>query len=77
MQVKKTSAENIEELMEIRLEMLREVNGLAPDAAFDSDLVAHSQEYFFARRADHGLCHGWRKNRRMCFNQLHLSHANL
>ena len=41
MQVKKTSAENIEELMEIRLEMLREVNGLAPDAAFDSDLVAH------------------------------------
>nr|MBP3283515.1 aldo/keto reductase [Treponema sp.] len=41
MQVKKTSAENIEELMEIRLEMLREVNGLAPDAAFDFDLVAH------------------------------------
>ncbi len=46
MQIKKTSAENIEELMEIRLEMLREVNGLAPDAAFDSDLVAHSREYF-------------------------------
>ena len=43
MQVKKTSAENIEELMEIRLEMLREVNGLAPDAAFDSDLVAQRQ----------------------------------
>ena len=46
MQVKKTSAENIEELMEIRLEMLREVNGLAPDAAFAPDLVAHSREYF-------------------------------
>ena len=41
MQVKKTSAENIEELMEIRLEMLREVNGLAPDAVFAPDLVAH------------------------------------
>ena len=42
MQIKKTSAENIEELMKIRLEMLREVNGLAPDAVFAPDLVTHS-----------------------------------
>ncbi|MBO4426328.1 MAG: GNAT family N-acetyltransferase [Clostridiales bacterium] len=38
--------EDIEELMRIRLEMLREVNSLPEDASFSEKLVSMSREYF-------------------------------
>ena len=37
--IKKTSANDIETLMQIRLEMLRIVNGLDENAPFDKTLV--------------------------------------
>ena len=46
MQIKKTDASDIEALMEIRLEMLRVVNGLDENAAFDKILMDTSREYF-------------------------------
>ncbi len=44
--IKKTSANDIETLMQIRLEMLRIVNGLDENAPFDKTLVECSREYF-------------------------------
>lgn len=46
MQIKKTNQNDIEDLMEIRLEMLRVVNGLDENVAFDKILVDTSREYF-------------------------------
>ena len=46
MQIRKTNAGDIDALMEIRLEMLRVVNGLDENAAFDKILVDTSREYF-------------------------------
>ncbi|MBR6153462.1 MAG: GNAT family N-acetyltransferase [Treponema sp.] len=46
MQIKKTNQNDIEALMEIRLEMLRVVNGLDENVAFDKILVDTSREYF-------------------------------
>ena len=46
MEIKKTSAGDIEALMQIRLEMLRIVNGMDESAAFDKTLVGCSREYF-------------------------------
>ncbi len=40
------SREDIELLQSIRLEMLREVNGLPEDYAFSKELVQNSREYF-------------------------------
>ncbi len=39
------SREDIELLQSIRLEMLREVNGLPEDYAFSKELVQNSREY--------------------------------
>ena len=46
MEYRKASAADIELLMEIRLEMLREVNGLSEDHEFSTVLVEKSREYF-------------------------------
>lgn len=46
MQIKKTNQNDIEALMEIRLEMLRVVNGLDENVVFDKILVDTSREYF-------------------------------
>ena len=46
MEVKKTDSSDIEILMDIRLEMLRVVNGLEESASFDKVLVESSREYF-------------------------------
>ena len=46
MKIKKTYANDIEDLMAVRLEMLRVVNGLDENAEFDKDLVDLSREYF-------------------------------
>ena len=46
MTIKKTGANDIETLMQIRLEMLRIVNGLDENAVFDKTLVECSREYF-------------------------------
>ena len=46
MQIKKTNQNDIEALMEIRLEMLRVVNGLDENVDFDKILVDTSREYF-------------------------------
>ena len=46
MQIRKTNQNDIEALMEIRLEMLRVVNGLDENVAFDKILVDKSREYF-------------------------------
>ena len=46
MEVKKTDSSDIEILMDIRLEMLRVVNGLEENASFDKVLVESSREYF-------------------------------
>lgn len=45
-QIKKTTEDDIEDLMSVRLEMLREVNDLPPDAQFSKTLVDCSHEYF-------------------------------
>lgn len=45
-QIKKTTEDDIEDLMSVRLEMLREVNDLPPDAQFSKTLVDCSREYF-------------------------------
>lgn len=42
----KTTKADIELLMQIRLEMLREVNGLSGEFVFDENLVADSRKYF-------------------------------
>ena len=46
MEIKKTNADDIETLIDIRLEMLRVVNNLSEDAEFDKVLVDCSREYF-------------------------------
>ncbi|MCR5762187.1 MAG: GNAT family N-acetyltransferase [Treponema sp.] len=46
MEIKKTCSDDIERLMEIRLEMLRIVNHLKEDASFDKKLIERSREYF-------------------------------
>ena len=46
MQIKKTDAHDIDTLMDIRFEMLREVNGLEDGTAFDKTLVDCSRDYF-------------------------------
>ena len=46
MQIRKTNQNDIELLMQIRLEMLRIVNGLDENAPFDNTLVECSREYF-------------------------------
>ena len=46
MEIKKTDASDIDALMDIRLEMLREVNGLTPCVEFDKVLIDSSREYF-------------------------------
>lgn len=45
-QIKKTTEDDIEDLMSVRLEMLREVNDLPPDVQFSKTLVDCSREYF-------------------------------
>lgn len=45
-QIKKTTEDDIEDLMSVRLEMLREVNDMPPDAQFSKTLVDCSREYF-------------------------------
>ncbi len=46
MHIKKTNQNDIEALMEIRLEMLRVVNGLDENVVFDKILVDTSREFF-------------------------------
>ena len=46
MEIKKTNADDIETLIDIRLEMLIVVNNLPEDAEFDKLLVDRSREYF-------------------------------
>ena len=46
MTIKKTNQSDIEELMEIRLEMLRVVNGMGQEDDFDKALVECSRVYF-------------------------------
>lgn len=46
MKIRKTNQNDIELLMQIRLEMLRIVNGLDENAVFDKTLVECSREYF-------------------------------
>ncbi len=45
-EIYKTTNADIEELMSVRLEMLRVVNGMAQDAPFSEELVYCSREYF-------------------------------
>lgn len=44
------SKDEIELLMQVRLEMLRDVNGLPPEDAFSEAFIAHSREYFLNGR---------------------------
>ena len=46
MEIRKANLNDIETLMDIRLEMLRVVNNLSADAEFDKVLVVSSREYF-------------------------------
>ena len=46
LQYKIANSENIAELMQIRLEMLREVNDLSKDYAFSEDFCIHSRDYY-------------------------------
>ena len=46
MEIRKANANDIETLMDIRLEMLRVVNNLSEDAVFNKVLVDYSREYF-------------------------------
>ena len=46
MEIRKTKANDIETLMDVRLEMLRVVNNLSEGAEFDKVLVDSSREYF-------------------------------
>ena len=46
MTIRKTSANDIETLMQIRLEMLRIVNGMDEKSIFDKILLECSREYF-------------------------------
>ena len=45
-EIYKATDADIEELMSVRIEMLRIVNGLAQDATFSDELVECSREYF-------------------------------
>ena len=45
-EIYKATDADIEELMSVRIEMLRIVNGLAQDAPFSDELVECSREYF-------------------------------
>lgn len=44
--IRKSTAADTHLLMELRLEMLREVNGLEQDYEFDKDLIRTSRSYF-------------------------------
>ena len=46
MEYRKTTDKDLDLLMEIRLEMLRKVNGLANDYVFSDELTEHSRRYF-------------------------------
>ena len=46
MEIRKANSNDIEALMNIRLEMLRVVNNLSADAVFDKVLLDCSREYF-------------------------------
>lgn len=46
MELRKATCEDIEMLMDIRLEMLRVVNNMSPDEAFSDELVDRSRRYF-------------------------------
>ena len=46
MQIKKTTSEDIEELMNLRLEMLKVVNKLDNNIQFEKKLVDFSRKYF-------------------------------
>ena len=46
MHIKKTTPEDIEELMKLRLEMLRIVNKLDENVQFEKNLIDTSREYF-------------------------------
>ncbi len=48
LEIKKSTAADISTLMEIRLEMLREVNGLSREAEFSKTLTDFSREYFLS-----------------------------
>ena len=45
-QYKTATSEDIAELMQIRLEMLREVNDLSPDYVFSEEFCLYSRDYF-------------------------------
>ncbi|MBP5465236.1 MAG: GNAT family N-acetyltransferase [Treponema sp.] len=45
-EIRKATDADIEDLMAVRCEMLRVVNGLAPDYAFDDTLCTCSRDYF-------------------------------
>jgi len=45
-QIKKTTNEELNNLMSLRLEMLRVVNGLSSDSPFSQELVSCSEKYF-------------------------------
>ena len=44
--IRKTSASDIEKLMNVRLEMLRIVNDMKDDQEFSEEGVNHCREYF-------------------------------
>lgn len=46
MEYRKTTASDIEMLMDIRLEMLRKVNSMPEDSSFSDELVSCSRKYF-------------------------------
>ena len=46
LQYKIATSADIAELMQIRLEMLREVNDLPPDYAFSEEFCSYSRDYF-------------------------------
>lgn len=46
MEIKKATQNDIEDLMQLRLEMLKVVNSLKEDAKFDEKLIQCSKEYF-------------------------------
>ncbi len=51
-EIKKSGKSDIEDLMKVRLEMLRVVNNLAPDDEFSKTLVDCSHDYFLKIRKE-------------------------
>lgn len=50
--IRKTSASDIEKVMNVRLEMLRIVNDMKDDQEFSEELINHSREYFLTGDQD-------------------------